>query len=97
MAEALRSCRDRPPVLVSGSAIGFYGDRGDEQLDESSDPGEGFLTDLVLAWESSAAAAEVVGIRVPRLRTGIVLDAGEGALAKMLPLFKVGQIGRAHV
>src|SRR3546814_9457129 len=77
LAEALASCRDRPPVLVSGSAIGFYGDRGAGQPEESGDPGEGFPTDLVLAWESSAAAAEVAGIRVPRLRRGIVLDGGE--------------------
>jgi uncharacterized protein len=86
---------DRPPaVLVSGSAVGFYGDRGDEVLHESSPPGDDFLSEVVQAWEAAADPAEEAGIRVPRIRTGIVLDADEGALAKMLPLFRFGLGGR---
>ncbi len=83
-----------PHVLLSGSAIGFYGDRGDEVLDETSPPGTGFLTDVVEAWEASTAAASDAGIRVVHLRSGIVLAADGGALAKLLPLFKLGLGGR---
>ena len=67
------SLTDKPPVLVSGSAIGFYGNRGDEQLTETSERGEGFLADVVTAWEAAAEPAAAAGIRVPRIRTGIVL------------------------
>jgi len=94
LSEALASCSDRPPVMVSGSAVGFYGDRGAEELTEHSGPGSGFLADVVQRWEASAGVAEAAGVRVPRLRTGIVLDRREGALSKMLPLFKVGLGGR---
>jgi uncharacterized protein len=86
---------DRPPaVLVSGSAIGFYGERGDEVLHEASPKGDGFLADVVDDWEAAAAPADAAGIRVARIRTGIVLDREDGALAKMLPLFKLGAGGR---
>lgn len=83
-----------PRVLLSGSAIGFYGDRGDEIVDEQSTAGTGFLAEICQAWEASTRAAESAGIRVAHLRTGIVLSPDGGALAKMLPVFKFGVGGR---
>ncbi|MFW2333821.1 TIGR01777 family oxidoreductase, partial [Ilumatobacter sp.] len=83
-----------PKVLLSGSAIGYYGDRGDEILTERSSPGDGFLAEICAAWEGSTAAAAAAGTRVVHLRTGIVLSREGGALKKMLPLFKVGAGGR---
>jgi hypothetical protein len=77
-------------VLVSVSAIGFYGDRGDEILDEQSSPGTGFLPDLCRAWEEAAAPALSAGIRVVHPRLGLVLAPGGGALARMLPAFRLG-------
>lgn len=94
LARALASLDDKPPVLVSASAIGFYGDRGDEVLTEASSPGSGFLADVVVAWEGAAAPAEQAGIRVPRLRSGLVLSRRGGALGRMLPLFRLGLGGR---
>lgn len=89
------AARQRPPqVLLSASAIGWYGDRGDEVLTEDSAPGRGFLTDVCVAWEAATAPAEQAGIRVAHLRTGIVLSPDGGALAKMLPLFRFGLGGR---
>lgn len=85
---------DGPPALISGSAIGFYGDRGDEQVDERSDGGDGFLADICRAWEAATAGATEAGIRVVHVRTGIVLSRDGGALKKMLPLFKLGVGGR---
>lgn len=93
LAEALASLTDRPPVLVSGSAIGIYGDRGDEQLTEASTAGTGFLAELAVAWEVAAAPAEAAGIRVPRIRTGIVLAADGGALARLAKLGRFGILG----
>jgi len=85
----------RPPrVLVNASAIGIYGDRGDEILDESAKPGTGFLADVAQAWEASAAPAIERGIRTVLTRFGIVLGAAGGALEKMLPPFKLGAGGR---
>ena len=82
---------ERPPrVLVSVSAIGFYGDRGDEILDEQSPPGTGFLPDLCRAWEEAAAPASSAGIRVVHPRLGLVLAPHGGALARMLPAFRFG-------
>lgn len=79
-----------PRVLVSGSAIGYYGDKGDEVLTESSPPQPGmFLSDVPVAWEAAAQPAVDAGVRVAFARTGIVLDRDEGALAKLLPLFKL--------
>lgn len=87
---------DRPPsVLASGSAIGWYGDRGDEVLSEAAGPGTGFLTDVCLDWEAATAPAEAAGIRTVHLRTGIVMTRAGGFLAKQLPLFKLGLGGRA--
>lgn len=94
LAEALSSLTDKPPVLVSGSAIGYYGDRGDEQLTETSAPGSGFLTEVVNAWEGATAPAAAAGIRVAKIRTGIVLDRDGGALARMASIAKVGLLGR---
>lgn len=82
------------PVLVCASAVGFYGDGGDEVLDESSDKGEGFLADVVWRWEAAAAAAREAGARVAHLRFGVVLSGKGGALAKMLPPFRLGAGGR---
>lgn len=86
---------DRPPAaLLSGSAIGYYGDRGDEVLTEASGPGHDFLADVVVAWEAAAAPAVEAGIRTVYLRTGIVLSPEGGALAKVLPLFRLGAGGK---
>ena len=82
---------DRPPaVFLSGSAIGLYGDRPGEVLDEQSSPGESFLSGLVAGWEAAAAPAAAAGIPTTWLRTGIVQSRQGGALAKMLPLFRFG-------
>jgi uncharacterized protein (TIGR01777 family) len=83
-----------PKVLVNASAIGFYGDRGDETLDESSPAGDGFLADVCRAWEGATQAAEEAGARVAHLRTGLVLGRRAGLLARLVPLFKAGAGGR---
>jgi len=83
----------RPGVLVNGSAIGWYGDRRDETLTESSAPGEDFAAQLCRNWEAEALRAEALGLRVCRLRTGVVLDRDGGALKKMLPAFRAGAGG----
>ncbi|MFP2928983.1 TIGR01777 family oxidoreductase [Pyxidicoccus sp. 3LG] len=90
LCEALARMERKPKVLVCAVATGFYGDRGDEPLTEESAPGTGFLADVCRAWEASTAPAEAAGIRVVYLRIGPVLDARDGALAKMLPAFKAG-------
>jgi uncharacterized protein len=79
-----------PRALVSASAVGIYGNRGDEVLTEESPPGSGFLAELCLAWEEAAFSARDAGIRVAVLRSGMVLDGGGGALEKLLPIFKLG-------
>ena len=91
---ALSSLDAKPPVLVSGSAIGYYGDRGDEQLTETSSPGTGFLPDLCQAWEGAAAPAASAGIRVATVRTGIVLAAHGGALERLAKLTRFGVLGK---
>jgi uncharacterized protein (TIGR01777 family) len=83
-----------PTALVSGSAMGYYGNRGDEELVESSGPGQGFLSELASAWEAATAEASAAGRRVVHLRTGLVLDADAPALARMLLPFKLGVGGR---
>jgi uncharacterized protein len=86
---------ERPPRLfLSGSAIGIYGDRGDEELDEDSSPGKGFLAETSVAWERAAEAASSASTRVLLLRTGVVLNPEGGALAKMLLPYKLGLGGR---
>jgi uncharacterized protein (TIGR01777 family) len=82
------------PVLVCASATGFYGDRGDEIVDEDSVPGTGFLADVVEAWEAAAEPARAAGLRTVHLRQGIVLSKDGGALARMLLPFKLGTGGR---
>jgi len=84
----------RPPVLISASAVGYYGIRGDEQLTEDSPAGTGFLAELCQAWEAAAEPAAECGIRTVRLRTGIVISGTGGALGKQLPLFRLGLGGR---
>jgi uncharacterized protein (TIGR01777 family) len=79
-----------PAVLVSASAIGYYGDRGDEELTEASGPGTGFQAEVCRAWEAATAGAEAAGIRVVHLRSAVVLSAGGGALGRQLPLFRAG-------
>jgi uncharacterized protein (TIGR01777 family) len=90
LVAGLRAAADRPGVLVSGSAVGYYGSRGDEPVDEGTPAGSGFLADVCAAWEREADAAAELGMRVVKLRTGVVLDREGGALAKMLPFFKLG-------
>ena len=90
ISNTLAQLERKPRVLVSASAIGIYGDRGDEILDESSSAGKGFLCDVVREWEASTEAAERAGIRVVHARTGMVQGAAGGALAKMLPFFRLG-------
>jgi uncharacterized protein len=80
---------DRPRALVSQSATGYYGPRGDAPLDEQASPGDDFLAEVTVAWEKEATAAASL-MRVALTRTGVVLSPGGGALAKMLPIFKVG-------
>jgi len=88
LVEAIRAARVKPEVLVSGSAVGFYGDRGEEELTESSAPGGGFLAETVKAWEAEARRAPEV--RLVLLRTAMVLGRKGGALAAMEPVFKMG-------
>jgi uncharacterized protein len=90
IVRAIAAARQRPRVLVSGSAVGYYGDRGDQVLDEGSDRGAGFLADLCCDWEGAARAAEDLGLRVVVLRTGVALGRDGGALAQMLPPFRLG-------
>jgi len=80
----------RPRVLVNASAIGFYGPHGDEDLNESSAPGEDFLAEMCVAWEQAALAAKDVGLRVVTVRIGVVLSMDGGSLGKMLPPFRLG-------
>jgi uncharacterized protein (TIGR01777 family) len=90
LVNTLCSIERKPGVLVSGSAVGFYGDRGDEQLDEKSLAGRGFMTDVCVEWEGQAERAIECGIRVVEVRTGVVLSRDGGALKKMLMPFKLG-------
>ncbi len=90
LVAGLRGLAARPKTLVSASAMGYYGSRGEEELDENASPGSGFLADVCVGWEREAAAARELGIRVVPIRIGVVLGAGGGALAKMLTPFKFG-------
>ncbi len=94
LAERAAALARPPRVLVSASAIGYYGDRGAARLVESDPPGEGFLADLCREWEAATAPAEKAGVRVVHLRIGLVLSREGGALATMLPAFKLGAGGR---
>lgn len=88
VVQALANARTRPAVLVSASAIGYYGPHGDEPLNESAPPGIGFLAETCREWEAEAQQADALGLRVVRLRLGVVLGPGGGALAKMAPPFR---------
>jgi uncharacterized protein len=94
IAEALARLHQRPSVLVCASGTGYYGDRGTEILVEESAPGTQFLADVVRAWEAAAAPAREAGIRVVHLRSGVVLSQAGGALARLLPVFRLGLGGR---
>ncbi|MDT7807272.1 MAG: uncharacterized protein QOJ70_1085, partial [Acidobacteriota bacterium] len=94
VSETLAGLKEKPKVLVSASAIGFYGDRGAEVLREESPSGEDFLSEVCREWEKATLAASQAGIRVVHVRIGIVLSGEGGALAKMLKPFKLGMGGR---
>ena len=91
---ALSKLRHRPQALVAASAIGYYGERGNEELTESSSAGSGFLAEVSRDWEKTADLAAPLGIRVVKIRLGVVLGRGGGALKKMLPAFRAGLGGR---
>jgi hypothetical protein len=90
LVAAIAKAGRKPAVLVCASAIGYYGSRGDEILTEDSKPGAGFLPEVCVAWENAAREAEKLGLRVVNLRIGVVLGHGGGALARMLPPFRMG-------
>jgi uncharacterized protein (TIGR01777 family) len=90
IVEAIAKSTQRPKVFVCASAVGYYGDRGDEVLLEDSKPAETFLARLCVAWEADAAEAERHGVRVASIRIGLVLGRDAGALKRMLPVFKLG-------
>jgi hypothetical protein len=94
LAEALAAAPDKPQVFLCSSAIGYYGDRGNEMLNERSQPGLGFLPDICREWEAATQAAVDAGIRTVLMRTGVVLSPKGGALGKMLLPFKMGVGGR---
>jgi len=90
IVDTISDLKQRPRVLIAASAIGFYGDRGDEELTETSKPGKNFLADVCREWEAEARRAEDSGVRTVLLRTGIVLSRDGGALGTMLTPFKLG-------
>jgi uncharacterized protein (TIGR01777 family) len=94
LARTMAAMDTPPAVLLSASAIGIYGDRGDQVLTETSAPGTGFLAEICTQWEAATEPASAAGIRVAHLRTGIVLSREGGALNKMLPLFRMGLGGK---
>ena len=96
LVEAMRAASRRPGVFVSASAVGYYGDRGEEEVTESTSPGSDFLATLCREWEEEADRAGQLGVRTVLLRTGVVLERNDSALAKMIPAFKAfvgGPIG----
>ena len=94
LASTIANCAKKPSVFLSGSAIGIYGPRGDEELTEQSSNGSSFLADICKQWEAAAKPAVDAGVRTVYLRTGIVLTPLGGALKKQLPLFKLGLGGK---
>lgn len=92
LVEAINAASEKPEVLLSGSAIGFYGNRGEEELTEASPAGHGFLAETSQAWETEALQAQ--GVRVALLRTSLVLGRGGGALSALTPVFRLGLGGR---
>jgi uncharacterized protein len=99
IARAMAHLEPKPRVLVSGSAIGYYGDTGDREVTETSPQGAGFLADVVAQWEAAAAPAQDAGIRVAFARTGLVVSDQGGAWKRLLPIFRLGlggKIGSGH-
>ena len=94
IVSAFAKLQQRPKALVCASAIGYFGDRGDEKLTEISPPGDGFLPEVCVQWEQAAAGARALGMRVVSVRIGVVLHPDGGALEQMLPPFKFGVGGR---
>jgi uncharacterized protein (TIGR01777 family) len=94
LVEWMGRARRPPSVLVSASAVGYYGEQGDRPIDEDTPPTPGFTHDLCAAWEREAGRASALGVRVCVMRIGVVLDRDGGALAKMLPAFRMGAGGR---
>jgi uncharacterized protein (TIGR01777 family) len=94
LASALAGLEQKPAVLLSASGVDYYGDTGDEVVTEQHPAGSGYMTDVCVAWEGATQAAADAGIRTALLRSAMVLDPAGGALAKLLPLFKVGLGGR---
>ena len=88
LVHAIAKAKEKPKFLINASAVGYYGPRGDETITEDGGPGNDFLSRVCVAWEEEARKAEAYGVRVVLVRTGIVLDQGKGALAKMVPPFK---------
>ncbi|MGW2176918.1 TIGR01777 family oxidoreductase [Streptomyces sp. NPDC001732] len=94
IAEAVASLDTPPKVLLSGSAIGYYGDTGDRAVDESAPAGEGFLSSVCVEWEAATAAAQEAGVRTVHARTGLVVAREGGAWGRLFPLFRAGLGGR---
>jgi hypothetical protein len=94
LSETLAKLNDPPKMLICASAVGYYGDRGDELLTEDAPPGEGFLPEVAMAWERAAEAARDAGLRVVHMRIGVVVAGDGGALGRMLTPFKLGLGGR---
>jgi uncharacterized protein (TIGR01777 family) len=94
LAEALAQAKDRPRVLITASAIGYYGDRGEEVLREDSPPGAGFLPEVCRQWEAASQPAAQAWIRTLHMRIGLLLSIEGGALPKMLPPFRLGMAGK---
>ncbi|WP_214110317.1 TIGR01777 family oxidoreductase [Acrocarpospora catenulata] len=90
LAATIAKMTTPPPVLLSASAVGFYGDTGDRAVDEKDAQGKGFLADVVAQWEGATGPAAAAGVRVVRMRSGVVLSRSGGALAKVLPIFRLG-------
>lgn len=90
LVEGIKQTDSRPKALISSSAVGYYGPHGDEKLDEDTPPGTDFLAEVCVVWEREADKAEALGLRVVKVRTGVVLDANGGALSKMMLPFKLG-------
>ena len=94
LVQAIEKLPGKPEALICASAIGYYGSRGDEVLTETSAPASSYLAEVCQAWETEAQAAEALGVRVVRVRIGLVLDARGGALKRMLPPFRMGVGGK---
>lgn len=94
LAQSLAEAKDRPRALIVASAVGYYGDRGDQMLDEDSEAGSGFLAEVCREWEAANRAAANAGIRTVPIRIGMVLSSKGGALQKMLPAFRMGVGGK---